>query len=675
MRALQRLLRALLWGAATGFATLAFDELLALVTSGFRVHLDPGFIAAQGAAGAAVAGLVEAAGLVSRRPRPSALGIVASTAAIVYAASVFERVEQALAYRWGTPGAAAAASLAVAGFAVWVLVLKWISRQGDHGSPGRGADFPVALILAAASVAVGLAVNRNLVTRPLEPAALAADAAVLALGLALACGVRFAGPLRTALAAAAVAAAAALAVGPFQAGPFQSRPPASGARPPHPHLVLVVIDTMRRDVFQAVVDGTAEGRRFREALGGAAWFDRAVSAAPWTAPSVASIMTGLYPPEHGFGAVVSPDPSRPLSRLSDSVTTLAERLRATGYQTAAIVANPILFPKSGFERGFERYELLGGPTTKMPLLTVMVRMGLLQRDLYQGAAEVRRRLAYRLGAFAPDRPLFLWLHLMDPHQPLHRHPDLSPDPHAEELQGDERLYYDEARYALREVTRIIGLLGDAGLWDDAVFVLVADHGEMFPRDGHGHLPPDHPRTTGHGHALYEELVRIPLVIRPPGGLPGERRIDVLASQVDLLATFRDLLGVDFPETAGERTSLAPWLAAEPPVERPPRRAYALIGAIQIGPQQQSVETDSYKLIRYANSGIPEELFDLAADPKERKNLARLDTATRGALDKLLTLAWSRMKPAGVTAPIAPDEEIRRRLEALGYLGGSAPKTR
>lgn len=662
MKGLRRTLRALLWGGATGLAALALDQLLARVTLGFHIRLDLIQVVAYAAAGAAVAGLLEAAGLLFRRPHGSAFGIVASTSAILYAASTFERLEQALPRRSELLVAAAAAVLALLGWALWILVLRTIVAKGRRSSARDATSY--ALVLASSSAALGLAVNRNLVTRPLEPAALAADAAVLVVGLLLACGIRFAGPLRTSVAAAVLLSGAVFATA-FAPG-LSSRPSSSDA-PPHPHLVLLVVDTLRQDVFEAVIEETAEGRAFREALGGAGWFDRAVATSPWTAPSVASIMTGLYPPEHGLRAAATGAMNRPLTRLSDSVTTLAERLRAEGYRTAAIVTNPMLHPVSGISRGFQHFEVLAGATAKMPLLTVLTAAGLLPRDRYQDASVARGRLAVRLADVAGDRPLFLWLHLMDPHQPLRRHRGLSADPKGRELEDDERLYRDETRFALRETTGMIELLRSAGLWSNAVFVLVSDHGEMFASDDHAHLPPDRPRGDGHGHALYDELMRVPLVIRPPGGLAGDRRIGVLASQVDLCATLRDLLGLDDPRFAAGGVSLAPWLGSHPVADAPRKRLYSLIGSVRVGTPQRGVVTESHKLIRYDDDDMTAELFDLASDPGERHNLAELDAAALSELDELLARTWSELRQApDVSEPVEIDDETRRRLEALGY---------
>lgn len=654
MRTARRICHAVAWGGVAGLATLALDELMAFFTDGFGIALSLGFAAAHPLAGAVVAGLLEAVRAARRRPRWPGLRLLAVTCGVLYAASVFERVAHALGGHLPVPLTLAAAAAAVAGFAAWIFGLRLlIAREGRDATSQ-------AIILAVLSVAAGLAVNRNLIVGALEPRALLADAGVLAGGLALALLVRGAGARRAAVAGVVATAAAAVFVAVDRPAPAAREEP---GRPPH--LVLIVIDTLRRDTFDAVVEQTDEGRSFSRALGPAAWFEKAISAAPWTAPSVASIMTGLFPAEHGYVADEGDGDRRPLKPLAGSVTTLAERLGRRGYATTAIVANPVLHPESGIAQGFQRYVFLRGASTKLPLLTVLGRMGLLQRDFYQDAVAVRRRLRQIVDRLPADRPHFLWLHLMDPHFPIRRHRDLSPDPQGERLGTDERLYRDETRFTLREITRMAEILEGRGLWDDALVVLLSDHGEMFESDGH--RPPGY-RAYGHGHTLFGELMQVPLVIRPPGGLPSERRVDVLASQTDLLDTIADLLGLDFRRGRTKGFSLAPWLAPALPAGETLQRSFTLLGATRYGPPQRGVRTERLKLIHYPDGEFPDQLYDLASDPEELEDLAPTDDERLAELRELLDLSWSRLDLAeGGARPVDYDPETRKRLEALGYL--------
>ncbi len=668
-----RALRALAAGCLAGCFALGLDQLLAYLTLGFMVPLAARYLAAYVLLAAFVAVFFVTGAWLSRRRRasetkgrriPGAWTVFAVAAAGVYAPAIAERVHHAFGNRAMPALAITIVTLAVAGYGLWIFVL---------GRVAGARAWALAPLLAAAGAAVGLAVNRNLVILPLEPLALAADAGVLVATLVLAYLGRIHGP-RRALAVTAALALGVLAITVAGRSPAPSPSPASPAgeeRPPN--LVLVIIDTLRQDVFQAVVRRTEEGRAFRRALDGSAWFDRAIAAAPWTVPSVGSIMTGLYPQEHGFQAAPVKDPSRPLRPLAETVPTLAQQLHRLGYRTEAIGTNPLMQPVSGIARGFEHYEILSGPTVKLPPLTALVRLGLLSVDNYQQADSVRRRLRQRLNRMqADDRPVFLWLHLMDPHAPLKSHRDLPPDPRTAGLDEQRRLYRDEVRYALRELTSMLQLLRDHDRWQNTALVVVSDHGEMFPADGHDNsvkaLGSDEPKLYGHGHAMYGELVRVPLVIRPPGGLPASRQVKVLTSHVDLRDTILDLLAVDGARVGGDRVSLAPWLAAEPPAPGLKGRGHALVGANQHGPRQRALRTRRLKLIDYPKDPErPAELYQVISDPGERRDLAGVQGDRLARVRKRLESLWEQLAEAPAAAPAELDAETLEKLKALGYV--------
>ncbi len=658
MLILRRLARALTAGALAGMGTLAIDELLAFLTLGYWLPLAWRHGAAYGALGAMIAAVVELAAMAFRRPAIGRWTVFALAATGIYALAIVERVHLAIAHRSALT-AVAAATLAALGYGLWIMFLRWIASS----SAGTLAVFSGALAAAA-----GLALNRNLVNYPLEPAALIADAAVLVGSLVIVCVARLAGARR----AFALVTVGGIAVVIAVLLDRSATPPVSQNTDRPPNLIMVVIDTLRQDVFQAVVDSTAEGQVFRQATGGTAWFSRAIAVSPWTVPSIGTIMTGLYPQEHGFDTSSTRDPSRPLKPLAESVPTLASNLKRLGYLTEAIGTNPLLQPVSGIARGFERYEILSGPTVKLPALTVLSRLGLLRNIYYQPAGSVRHRLRQRLGRIAADgRPVFLWLHLLDPHAPLQAHPGLPPDPAAPDLTGPERLYRDEVRYALAELSRMFDLLRSHGLWDNTALIVVSDHGEMFPSDGHDNgvktLAGKRPKLYGHGHALYGELVRVPLLIRPPGGLPENRHLDLLTSHADLYDTAIDLLGIDLPRTGRDRVSLAPWLTRDLP-ETPPRsRALALIGANQHGPEQRALRTPTLKLIDYPKGQRPTELYLLPTDPGERRNLAGKRARKLAHFQRRLAHRWSRLREPPETLPTELDSETLKRLRALGYL--------
>ena len=658
MDVLRRITCALLVGGLAGLAALALDEALARLTLGHFVPIFALLGLAYVASGALAGLVVEGVACLSRRPSGSAVGVFAWSLGALYVPPVIERVHHLLGRRVPMFWEVVAVALVVLGCLIGILALRAVLPASSR----RLA--PAFMALAAA---LGLAANRNFVTSAFGPVALAADAVIVAAVLTLCGSMRLRAGRRIA-AVAATLFVGGLAISYLGRSTQSPRRVYPAPEPTPPHLVLAVIDTLRQDVFQAVVEETEEGRAFRSALGGAAWFSQALSAAPWTVPSMGSIMTGLYPPEHGFTAPREPGANGIFTRLPDTVPTLADELLQRGYATGAIVANPVLQPPSGIGRGFELYELLSGPTVKLPLATALWRMGWLRRDYYQKASAVRHRLAARLPELTREgRPAFLWLHLMDPHDPLKKHRGLSPDPEGAGLATTHRLYRDEARYALRELTLMFEMLQAHGLWDNAVVVVVSDHGEMFSSDGHDHhVPAEFREQTRHGFALYGELVRVPLVIRPAGGLASDRHVDALASHVDLFDTIADLLGLDLPRIGRDRISLAPWLTPTPPeLDSAARRVQAVMSDNRHGPPQRALRTWSHKLIDYQGQR-PQELYDIVADPGESHDLEKVG-AEYESLVRDLEAIWSVLEQAPEAAAPSLDAETRRRLRALGYV--------
>jgi len=317
--------------------------------------------------------------------------------------------------------------------------------------------------------------------------------------------------------------------------------------PPPPSILLVTIDTCRADHLSSYgcplpttpnLDRLArEGRRYA----------RAFSAAPSTAPSHASILTGEYPTRHTVGLVNGE------FTLAPSEVTLAELLRAAGYRTGAIVSNPVLRAKVGFDQGFESFD-----------------------DHFEGV-EANRHLPERYAGPAVDlaiewlakedeRPWFLWLHLQDPHgpylPPADWSCDLPPDPSADPTalpEGVEdsgfraipRYQYLEAchaagdyrhRYAceVRYVDRHLGRLLDRLAADPGsartLIVVTADHGEALGEDEY---------WFAHGHSIAPDQVRVPLLLVGPGIAAGEV-VERPVTNVSLFATLLERAGVAPP---------------------------------------------------------------------------------------------------------------------------------
>lgn len=474
---------------------------------------------------------------------------------------------------------------------------------------------------------------------------------------------------RTLLPALLVAAAAlALACG----GAAPDAPP--GRRP---HVVLVVIDTLRADALG--FQGSPHASPHLDRLAGESIvFTQAIAPSTWTLPSMASLVTSLYPSEHGLLGGGDGDDRLP-EVLGEEHVTLAEVFQGGGYSTLGVVNQVFLSWKYGFGQGFDQYAAVRG---------------------FDGL-RINRRLERELAALgaaratedAVDAPLFLYVHYLDPHWPYRHRMDEDRAALPASLQAADhdlglpreadqvsawvakqdpelrRRAVDTlaARYALEvrwidaAIAGLIDLLQQRGLWDDAIFVVTSDHGEGFW---------EHERLL-HGHSPHEEQIRIPLLVRTPPALgfpAGTRAAPV--SLIDLMPTLLDLAGLPIPDHCRGR-SLVAAMRGEEDGER------ALL--IETGWERALRTRDAKLLVRGVGVGrhsgdggdVTLEYYDLVADPGERHNLATpcagpcRDSVRR--LQEIERALVPAVRAAGdASGDVTPDEI--EELRSLGYIG-------
>jgi arylsulfatase A-like enzyme len=431
----------------------------------------------------------------------------------------------------------------------------------------------------------------------------------------------------------------------------------AAAAPTRPPVLLIVADTLRADFVSAVggAHGTTPHLDALAADGIA--FTNVRAAAPWTTPSFASLFTSTYPGEHAAGQRVSPERLR-RRPLGPRLTTLAEALSRSGYLTAGVVSNAFLGPSFKLDRGFRSYEDIGR-LKSYHLAPAWLRGVLLQwlrpsytRAYARGDRETER-IRDRLAALrASGRPWFLLAHYMDTHRPY---------------QVDSRFLGDETgpartapyRGAVRSLDEWVGLLladlRAAGDYDDALIVFTADHGEELTEE----------RLAGdydHGHTLYAELLRVPLIVKLPGGRLGGTRRDELVSLIDVGPTVLGALGIRLPPSFRGVD-----LLSEPPGPAPDRTIFAET-LLQVPEQKAALRGDLKVILR----SLPPRLdaaagFDRAADPGERSPLPvagdpRFEPLYR---DLVRHVAENRRTRPREKVP-ALDPALRRDLEALGY---------
>ena len=531
------------------------------------------------------------------------------------------------------------------------------------------------VIAGAAALGAGLAANRYLLPAFSDPLSLIGDAVVLGLaallarGLAKRFGVQGVPGARAAAAAGGIALAASfvLAIGGGRDdGPAPAARRTSGGR--GPDVLLVVVDTLRADAVGAATP------RWDALAAEGALFAACRAPSSWTKPSTASLLTGLYPSEHGALEFES--------MLPGAATTLAETLRAAGWRTAAFADNPFVSVEYGFGQGFDAF------TGRSPS---PVARGTL---LLQAAAQVRLRAAggaaYSFGPgvetgadgilggavdflLASDgRPAFAYAHLIEPHYPYTPPPPFDggrrrvDPPHSSGILPfdafpalpDADVAVMRANYA-GEVTaadaalgRALDRLRAAGRLDGMLVVITSDHGEEFHEHG----------GWTHGQSLYEELVRVPLLVRAPAGGPGRgRRVEAPVSLVDLAPTILDLAGVASGARVSGR-SLVPLLEGR---TLPPVPHFAEIRSGPVG--ARAVFLGPRALIRAWKPGqeatVAQDLAPgRAADPDgDGRSVERLGILLGEAFDAMERGALPRESKQF-------DEDTRRALEAIGYTG-------
>jgi len=304
-----------------------------------------------------------------------------------------------------------------------------------------------------------------------------------------------------------------------------------------PNVVLITLDTTRADRLGCYGYASPVSEHLDRLAAQGVLFTRAFSQAAVTPVSHASILTGLEPYEDGLRVMHGVSENQ----LPTATRTLAEVLCEAGYRTAAFVSAFPVTAHFGLNQGFETFDEDFARGAADPISS----QGIVETDRVQrrGGETTDRALRWLADA---GSPYFLWVHYFDPHDPKLLPPDEFTARYPQPTGREEdilRAWYDiEIAYMDTQIGRLFLALEEAGRWSDTVIVAVADHGE-----GLG----DHDWWT-HG-ILYQEQIRVPLIIRAPGRNPATR-VDHLVRTIDIMPTVLALAGVDqaqWPRMSGQ----------------------------------------------------------------------------------------------------------------------------
>lgn len=395
-----------------------------------------------------------------------------------------------------------------------------------------------------------------------------------------------------------------------------------GGRP----IIVVSVDTLRSDRLPAYGYDGVETPAIDALREDAVLFERAYSPVPLTLPAHASLLTGLLPPDHGVRDNLG-------YRLEESVgTTVADRLRTADYATGAAVSAFVMRAETGLARGFDLYDDRLEETPRATTAEIQRSGG----DTLATALDWLDTVA--------DRPFFLFLHIYEPHTPWEPPPEIAARYGA--------TYDGEVVAADAVVGALLDGLRERDLYDGSTVLFLSDHGEGLGDHG----------EQEHGVLLYRESLQVPLLLKLPGNRLAGAAVKDPVQLIDVPPTLLELAGVVLPEGLSGASLLS---FALPKRETQP--AGRPLYAETFHPQLRFGWSGLTSVIagrHHYIEGTGRELFDVVADPAERKNLLRGERRIYARLRDALHRFDARLAP-----PFEEESEAREALASLGYLGG------
>jgi choline-sulfatase len=414
-----------------------------------------------------------------------------------------------------------------------------------------------------------------------------------------------------------------------QTAPVVNRPAAARRA----DIVLITIDTLRADHVSAFGSTRVKTPVIDTLATDGIAYENAISQVPLTFPSHASILTGTYPFHNGVQDFTS-------NPLSPKFRTLAEAFKANGYDTAAFVSSFVLDRSFGLARGFDVYhdEFSGSKFKTMNL-------ALVERT----AAETIDKLLEFLRARRSQRPLFLWLHLYDPHSPYS-----APEPFRTRYKADP--YSGEVAYVDRELGRYFSFLKQTGKYAGTSVLLVSDHGESLGEHG----------EREHGFFIYRSTTHIPLIWKSSGSRKAAR-IKAAVGAVQIASTLADVAGLKDPIREQFQAQSLPTSDAAAIDSLAYSETFYPFSSFGWNPLR-AIHLDKYEYVSAPRS----ELYNHITDPDQSKNLMADQPAVAAALSKKLQDLVARFPAAEAPSGPGASEDVAEKLRALGYVSSRSP---
>ena len=482
------------------------------------------------------------------------------------------------------------------------------------------------------------------------------------------------------------------------------------------NIVLIVMDTVRAaDIFQPQTQSCITPAISTIADGGIR-FEQAVTTAPWTLPSHASLFTGSYPSKHGAHAGHK--------QLGPGLKTLAEVFTDANYETVAVSNNTWISEEFGFARGFETFyktwqyvqsetdlgkiareeegaDKIRGVADAISDGNPFVNLAnaiygqFFRKTEDDGAKRTNEWIEDWVSTRDETRPFFLFANYLEPHleyRPPEEHTErhlpvgvsyeeamsISQDAWGyiagtvdltdEDMEILRALYRAEISHLEERINEVKETLQEAGEWEDTMFIVTSDHGENIGDHG----------LMDHQYALYDTLLHVPLFIH--GGPFENDDIDDLIQLVNLPPTILDTLDIEAPEfrkqmqgtsfhpdaTESREFAVADYMAPQPSMDALTKRVGNLPDHVQkYNRSLRAIRTDQHKYIRGSDGST--ELYDVQSDPGETKEISDNNEDVVEALDEELDEWLDSFEHAEATGDVSMDDDTKSRLEDLGYL--------
>lgn len=434
------------------------------------------------------------------------------------------------------------------------------------------------------------------------------------------------------------------------------------SKPPFKHVILIAVDTLNAHHLGAYGAEKSPSPNLDKLAAEGVVFERAYSPSSWTKPTFSSIFTGLYPSVHG---VTSFDKALP-----GEFYTLGEFFKDNGFSTGGVISHILLQSKFGYNQGFDYYGISFEGKKGFKAIHADI------------SSEKVTDLAidWLKNQVQGERPIFLFAHYFDPHNNYYHHPkfdrtswykgqiasgmdfnylnSIVPSMSSDDKKALRGFYDEEVSFTDHNIGRLLDYLEEAGIRDETLIIFTADHGEELSERG----------AVGHTKNLYDELTRVPLVFNLPSKIKS-RRVPEPVSTIDIFPTVLGMLGKESKvEMAGKDLSGIVSHSEEAPEHR---QIFSEVdyNAGRIVAHKLSVVEGQYKLILDKDKKTYE-LFNLATDPKETKNLAQSEEAVLSRLSSAIKGFQARyqMRSAGAEKAETPKEESKDNLEQLKSLG-------